>query len=135
MKNITYLFGAGASYHACPILNELGDRMLHLSKKLNYGFKFSEGIKKSFADEKEKMVWEIGYIGFKSKEFNTVDTYARKLYLQNEIKELNMLKSAVSAFFTLWRLTDDSDLKKLPQKDRKEKRNFIIDPSVMLIIN
>ncbi len=31
MKNITYLFGAGASYFACPIWKEQGEKMIAIS--------------------------------------------------------------------------------------------------------
>lgn len=111
MNNITYLFGAGASYHACPIWKEQADKMIELPKMLGYKFDYSEGENKRIQNNEDELAWLIGYIGTKAKEFNTVDTYAKKLYLQNNIKELNQLKAAVSCFFTIWSLTNSGNWK------------------------
>lgn len=110
MNNITYLFGAGASYHACPIWKEQAKKMIELPKRLGHNFTYREGENNNFTDD-NSLVWLIGYIGTKAKEFNTVDTYAKKLYLQNNITELNQLKAAVSCFFTIWSLTNQPNWK------------------------
>lgn len=110
MKNITYLFGAGASYNACPIWKEQAEKMIELPNVLKHKFNYNEGEDKHLPPE-EKLVWLIGYIGTKALEFNTVDTYAKKLFLQSKISELTKLKTAVSCFFTLWNLTKDDNWK------------------------
>jgi len=106
MNNITYLFGAGASYQACPIWKEQADKMIELPNMLGYKFNYTEGENKSLPNDGDELAWLIGYVGTKAKEFNTVDAYAKKLYLQNNINELNQLKAAVSCFFTIWSLTN-----------------------------
>jgi hypothetical protein len=132
-NNITYLFGAGASYNACPIWKEQGEKMMFLSKTLGYDFNFENEsyIHNAQPNNIEQLVWLIGEIGFKAREFSTVDTYARKLYLLRQISDLQKLKKAVSVFFTLWALTNDSSWKKLPDNNGKYIDNFresSIDP-------
>lgn len=114
MANITYYLGAGASYFACPILEKQAEMMIKLAmyelhkyaykdiRKLKLNFIESEKPKDFIDDNKFEILWHIGYFGKKAQEYNTIDTYARKLYLNNELKELNLLKMSVSVFFDLW---------------------------------
>lgn len=114
MANITYYLGAGASYFACPILEMQAEMMIKLSKfeldnytldganTLYINFDKDDNPEKFINDNKFQILWHIGYFGKKAQEYNTIDTYARKLYLNNEFKELNLLKMSVSVFFDLW---------------------------------
>ena len=67
----------------------------------------------------DDVLWNIGYFGKKAQEFGTIDTYARKLYL-NDSYELAELKIAINLFFTIWQLTNDKELKKLKNRKIKE---------------
>jgi hypothetical protein len=100
MQNITYLFGAGASFHSCPIWKEQAEKMTSISSAIDSID--IESKKYEELNNKEKIIWLISYFGKKANEFNTIDTYARKLYLLNRTAELNRLKAAVSCFFTIW---------------------------------
>jgi len=111
MKNITFLLGAGASYNSCPIWKEQGEKMIELAKKYLDSTKCDFDNEPKILTEKEKILWDIGYFGLKAEKFGTVDTYAKKLFLNSSNPELARLKVAVSLFFTLWYLTDDFDLK------------------------
>lgn len=114
MANITYYLGAGASYYACPILEKQAEMMIKLATYelqkyafqdifiLNLNFTDSEKPKHLIDDNRFEILWHIGYFGKKAQEYNTIDTYARKLFLNNEFKELNLLKMSVSVFFDLW---------------------------------
>ncbi|MBI9038283.1 MAG: hypothetical protein JEY97_09140 [Bacteroidales bacterium] len=126
-KNITYLLGAGASYNACPILNEQGEKMIELAQTCP-DFRNEKFIKKpeNFDSNLDKVLWYIGYFGKKAKELGTIDTYARKLYLNNSFPELEELKIAVSLFFTVWQLTDDEKLKTLENRSISEIDNRYI---------
>ena len=107
MKNITYFLGAGASYNACPIWKEQGNKMLEMSLEYQDNSDF-DIYKNPYDEDNEKFIlWEIGYFGKKAIEFNTIDTYAKKLLLNRSIDELDRLKFAVSMFFTLWQLSTD----------------------------
>lgn len=122
MNNITYLFGAGASYNACPILNEMGDKMMELSKILGYNFDFTENPNPRFSNITEEIAWTIGYFGYLAKEFNTIDTYAKKLYLlESKGEELSRLKSAISLFFTFWSNTNNENWRLLKNSNGKAR--------------
>lgn len=110
MDNITYLLGAGASYNSCPIWKEQAEKMVELPKLMNYNFLYKEAEGRRLSDV-DYIVWLIGYVGTKALEFNTVDTYAKKLFLQGRKDDLNKLKAAVSSFFTIWSLTNSSKWK------------------------
>lgn len=121
MAKITYYLGAGASYNSCPILNQQAELMIKLAqfelqlslkpsvvtsigtipiKKKEYKFEHSEF--EAITEEKAQILWYIGYFGQKALEFNTVDTYAKKLFLTKQLDELRLLKMSVSIFFDLW---------------------------------
>lgn len=104
MKNITYLFGAGASYNAIPVVGEL-EKAFEL---------FQEWAEKQLGpliDTKSNSSLDNGYkifleqlsqSAYRSRVFGTIDTYAKKLSLTESTHDLNMLKSTLSLFFTLW---------------------------------
>ncbi len=118
MAKITYLLGAGASYYACPILEKQAEMMIILAQEIiqELGFHLNESgypVNFNFKDEKNaslkpnneyKILWYIGHFGEMAKEYNTIDTYARKLYLNKdkEVTKYNLLKMCVSVFFDLW---------------------------------
>ena len=102
--NITYLFGAGASVKACPILKGLGEKMVALSQKfLDPELALSIDLKQFSRNPRNQILFDIGYFGKKALQFGTIDTYAKKLYLSNDHEnELKDLKLSVSLFFTIW---------------------------------
>ncbi|MBW4361637.1 hypothetical protein [Flavobacterium taihuense] len=129
MTKITYYLGAGASYNSCPILENQAEMMIKIAEfeikesttiSDGYGgltssiYNFiSEELKDLPDNNKIKILWHIGYFGYKAKEYNTIDTYARKLYLNDEIDELNLLKMCVSVFFDLWENFHENRYKEL----------------------
>lgn len=119
-KNLTYLLGAGASYNSQPILSELADKMIalsdkHLPKKEEYKFETYEDNPFIPAqpeyDHDNYILWDVGYFGRKAKEFGTIDTYAKKLSLNNQSHELSRLKLALSSFFLLFQNIADKSFK------------------------
>jgi hypothetical protein len=113
MTKITYLLGAGASYYSCPIWKEqakamqtIGDKELYKTltpqeKKVSFYFTDTEELNR-LTSNKQIILWYISFFGKRGEKFNTIDTYARKLYLQKEFSLLNLLKMSVSVFFDLW---------------------------------
>ena len=113
MTKITYLLGAGASYYSCPIWKEqakamqtIGDKELYKTlglqeKKISFNFTNTEELSRLSSD-KQRILWYISFFGKQGEKFNTIDTYARKLYLQKDFALLNFLKMSVSIFFDLW---------------------------------
>lgn len=113
---ITYLLGAGASWYACPVLNEQGVKMIELAR-IHFNEPSKLFIKKTNprnfgTTNADVIMWDIGFFGTVSLKYGTIDTYAKKLELNQSTDELERLKLAVSIFFTIWQLTDDEDLKK-----------------------
>ena len=109
MNKITYYFGAGASYNSVPILNELSLEMIEFGRRL------LEIEKHSFEEKSHNpwdlesnplshVGWELLNLGTLSKNFNTIDTYARKLYANNALEDLSRLKNNLSIFFSLWQV-------------------------------
>ena len=102
--NITYLFGAGASAKACPILKAQGKKMIALSKMF-LDPEITEPCLKliSSANPAERIMLDMCYFGHKALQYGTIDTYAKKLYLSDDYEnELDRLKLSVSVFFTIW---------------------------------
>jgi len=118
MKNITYLLGAGASYNALPIQQELGEKMIELADIMK-----SLNLKDNSINTIIKNLKEFGK---KALEFGTIDTYARKLSFHKEdVLQLEKLKKTVSLFFTIWQFVDD-DTTDLKIFKNKEEDNSII---------
>ncbi len=117
VKNITYLLGAGASYNSCPILNELGNKMIEMSQILKNDEIYNND------DFIRGIIDDIEYFGKKAIEYGTIDIYARKLYL-NDYSKLEKLKMAISVFFTLWHKTDNIEKENLELKKRNDKNNI-----------
>ncbi len=118
MANITYYLGAGASYHSVPIQNALGDKMFDYFELKYFPRSFEKGeYRKPYDFDKikietlppERVVFRnISFFGQKALEYGSIDTYAKKLWLNqphNNI-ELDLLKSSVNHFFTIWQKVD-----------------------------
>jgi hypothetical protein len=111
MANLTYLLGAGASKNAMPIQKELYENMILMANELLNNGEYSE-LKNPYEVGKDKhLLYDIGYFGLKAKQFGTIDTYARRLFLLKNDSELGRLQLAVNNFFTLWQLSNDIPFK------------------------
>lgn len=102
--NITYLFGAGASAKACPILSGQGETMIALAQMfLDPEITQPEFKILSSADPGEVIMHDMWRFGLNAKQYGTIDTYAKKLFLSDDYEhELDRLKLSVSVFFTIW---------------------------------
>ncbi|WP_114788837.1 hypothetical protein U0035_04410 [Niabella yanshanensis] len=106
MKKVTYLIGAGASANALPVVNGLTERFkLFCSHYQEYLRNIGNGS----SQDSENRVQLIRNI----EEHYTVDTYAKKLYLQNKHlhtnSEYNLLINHLSAFFIYEQLKKNLD--------------------------
>jgi hypothetical protein len=116
MQKIVYLFGAGASCKCLPLVKEIPDQfgsfigflevnLLKVSDKEE--FKEVENISKReltslLINDLKKLSNAIG-------SHDSIDVYAKKLYLKNEEEELKNLKLCMSAFFTFVQMTRGYD--------------------------
>lgn len=116
--NVTYFTGTGASAGAIPIWNEQSTSMIRSEYFLE---KHTGDIPLiPFLDSKDpnenpfknsnpiaEILWEMRWLGFKAREFGTIDTYAKKLYLNDYNDGLQRLKAAIATYFTLWEFSKD----------------------------
>lgn len=109
---VTYLLGAGASYHSIPVVNTLNERMkLFIDMFIPaHGVVVKPGEKdrilltksnKFYEDYPEciKFLERFRSTFYEAIEHRTVDTYARKLYLKGDKRKLNDLKRFLALYF------------------------------------
>ena len=117
--NITYLLGAGASYNALPIVEKIPDRLKAFANafKINdFEFTIKNEQKSNIAEKhlfrfntieeqrneyiKIKRFYEdIIWLKDESSRHSSVDTFAKKLFLQGQKQSLKKLKFILSCFF------------------------------------
>ena len=131
MERITYLFGAGASYYALPVINELPSRIANiLSRKLFKDIKGKmEGVNKHSHDKLKthyELIKLIEWLQKEASKHQTVDTFAKKLFVRGDNENLIKLKIALSAYFMLEQSVDD-DTTNAASKDGKKRLDYRYD--------
>lgn len=101
MAKIVYLFGAGASANALPVVNQMPDRVRKMIEDLPE-LEAEESASHPCSEEamnelREQLHWLHDIIGTHA----TMDTLAKKLWIQNNIDDYNRLRFAISAYFIL----------------------------------
>lgn len=130
---VTYLLGAGASYHSIPVVNTLNRRMKLF---MDMFFDIQGAIQlpgmplkmpniknnKFYNKYKDCIVFlqEFRSTFDEAIEHRTIDTYARKLYLKNERQKLNDLKRFLALYFAFEQSGE-------PKKYIEEKDSIYID--------
>lgn len=116
MKNITYLFGAGASKNTIPIVRELEtsmndelkwlkaefDSILEEVLKLNVNPHITKEVFKAFIEDFE-------FIIAHSKKHQSIDTFAKKLYIINDQINLKKLKTILSFYLVIIQSRKNAD--------------------------
>ena len=109
MNKITYLFGAGASCNALPIVKEIPERIKSLIQILRsrnlmlddkstfdgHGFQ-SQDSQRVF---QLKLIDDLNWLLSESGSHSSVDTFAKKLTIRKKFDELEKLKRVLSVFF------------------------------------
>lgn len=119
MNKITYLFGAGASKNALPIVNEIPERLSNLISLLdseslilddNISFpKFEiigDGSKRDF---QISVINDLKWLHSESARHSSIDTFAKKLTIRREFSNLEKLKTALSVFLICEQALKDFD--------------------------
>jgi exonuclease VII small subunit len=107
MKSITYLFGAGASAKALPVVGAIPEELDRVAKLFNTHYDISSkidlgnSITKNLSECQSELELAMKRLVPIIKNHASVDTYAKKLYLQGNQKELTRLKVILSIFFTV----------------------------------
>ncbi|MEJ5303897.1 MAG: hypothetical protein WHT22_10810 [Bacteroidales bacterium] len=109
MNKITYIFGAGASRHALPIVSEMPDRMKALIElleidhlKLDDTFTYTDlqlPNPKTNREFQLDMIASLKWMMEASQNHASVDTFAKKLFIKRKYEDLKRLKIAMSVFF------------------------------------
>ena len=103
-KQFTYLIGAGASAETLPVINkfakELYDFANHIDEIsiLEDCYHDTLRVNSTPSEIKIRFVKEIKWLAEECDNHSSVDTFARKLFLSNRLKELIKLKAIVSEF-------------------------------------
>lgn len=99
-NNVTYLIGAGASYNAIPTVESLNDSIkLFMDMMLKFDFKYVSKINDFYKINPKSIVEKFRFVVQEALNHRTVDTYAKKLFLQKRTEELNDLKAFLSLYF------------------------------------
>lgn len=107
MKNITYIFGAGASAKCLPVVFEMPKRIQDLIGFLkSQPFSLGDGEFDVWKNTPKSQVFELlitdlEWIHGNSKNHQSIDTFAKKLMIMQSWKELSRLKRALSVFFVI----------------------------------
>lgn len=119
MNKIVYLFGAGASRNALPIVNEIPQKLeelINLLKQEELQLSDSEIFedinvknlepKKSY---QEHLINDLEWLLSESSKHASVDTFAKKLTIKRDYKNLKRLKIALSIFFVFEQTINSPD--------------------------
>jgi hypothetical protein len=113
MTKVTYLLGAGASANTIPTVNAIltkeGEIPGLTDAILNYASSLEKLIEtnanndetKLFLQDCRSFATDLNDVGFKAREYGSIDTYAKKLYLQGESPELASLKRTLSVYLAV----------------------------------
>lgn len=111
MEYYTYILGAGASYEAIPTIDKLDDDIKYWGNYLqNFLTDLIRNDSARLTKEEQVSVSNLsaGLISLSemSKKFGTVDTYAKKLFLEGNDIKLEELKKNLSFYFLYKQILD-----------------------------
>lgn len=121
MNKVTYLFGAGASHNALPIVEEIPHRIndlinfleqdkLRLDDKTTFNNALLDKTK-SKRDYQIEMVESLKWMMERSSKHASIDTFAKKLYIKEKYPEIEKLKIAISIFFIFEQARNKPDMR------------------------
>lgn len=119
MSKITYMFGAGASRNAVPTVKEIPSRLKNLInflKKEKLQLSTEETFKdtglenlESKKNYQKELINDLQWLLDNSSKHASVDTFARKLSIIDDSKNLKKLKVVLSVFFTFEQIIKQPD--------------------------
>jgi len=110
MANITYFLGAGASYEYVPIVQTISTKIDEVRNKIagrTFGGRnifIPPTLDVDFA--KKELLKSLEWLAKEASNHNTIDTYAKKLFLLGDKKKLNELKATLTICFYFWQFFD-----------------------------
>jgi hypothetical protein len=114
MSKITYLFGAGASANALPVVNQISDRLkifirVLRSDAFKLGSEKIDGVEKTKHDYQMQLIDDLEWLNKETSRHASIDTFAKKLTLKREHKLLRKLKICLSLFFAFEQIDKSLD--------------------------
>ena len=124
MDEITYIFGAGASYHSMPLVE-------------NFKYRFSVFIDfiRDASYQSELVIDSIDFL-FKIKAHASFDTYFKKLFHQRKTSQIIKSKKILLSFFLFEHLIDIETYNQTANtyNDLAVKKEFNVDPRYEALI-
>ncbi len=102
-----YLLGAGASCGALPMANNFSERLNKFKEEYNSDRSDDSFIRGVDLSQIEPLQFEndfldsCAWLADETEKHESVDTYAKKLFIRGEMQSLNRLKNTLSCFFVL----------------------------------
>lgn len=109
MSEIVYLFGAGASANALPIVNQMPERIAGTISVIESGKIGTEMINIE-VEKKKNLIDQLHWLKEGCEKYATVDTYAKKLYVTDK-NDYKRLKHVLSAYLTLEQIINKPDMR------------------------
>lgn len=141
--NFTYLFGAGASFNAIPLVKDFSDELFVFSNFIRsfniIDDKFSNVTRsnKKPSEVKSELLDDVIWLAKECKNHSSVDTFARKLFLLSKKKELLILKAIVSEFLFIRQLQVNVDKRYdaffATILDKDDSNDLILPPNIQII--
>lgn len=103
---VTYLFGAGASADAIPVVNKIPEELYQFERAITKVTTFRNA---ELHEMRQKLIGEIQWLLRESSSHLSIDTFAKKLFLRNDNENLLKLKLITSLFFTYLQITKPVD--------------------------
>lgn len=106
VPHVTYLLGAGASAATMPVVSGMRG-VIHYwlevvsNDRFYRSFDFWPIEENDFNLERQKLIEDFKWALDVESKHMTIDTYAKKLYLQFDINSLNRLKAVLSSMFLM----------------------------------
>ena len=105
MAIFTYLFGAGASFNVLPLVKNFPDRLkefgLYVESNFPKSVQENPLITNKIDNPLGQFTIDLQTLIFETKNHASIDTYAKKLYLIGDGKELLKLKSLIDLFLSI----------------------------------
>jgi hypothetical protein len=115
--NITYLLGAGASKNTLPLIDKIGESILHLKDSLKSEFSFNnetirlQGKEYLLQTLFNEFTSDLTWLSEECANHQSIDTFAKKLYITQEWDLLKKLKASLSLFFMILQSKTKVDLR------------------------
>ncbi|TGK82996.1 hypothetical protein EHQ19_08295 [Leptospira montravelensis] len=115
--NITYLLGAGASANQIPIVKDFISEISKFKSQLSERFKLNEEFFDNanqqttitVFDAKKKLLEDYDWLISEARNFSTIDTFAKKLYITGDKENYLKLKFLISYFLSAIQSTSKND--------------------------